>query len=154
MATPGSGTDLARWAGRWPGKVAAWPTNQYPRMAPATRVWWQAVKAGEWGHDDNPDLVRHLRNMCRRDTRVRDQDTGEILWVPGKETNRSPLKIDYGVACILAWQARIDAQAAGGRPPQDTRPPLPGNGVLKLRVVDPSGAPSVRSRAGDPAHRA
>ncbi|MGB8019992.1 MAG: hypothetical protein WCF04_02060, partial [Candidatus Nanopelagicales bacterium] len=115
-------TDLARWAGRWPNRVVSWPTNSYPRMAPATRVWHRAVLSGEWGFDGDSTLARHLRNMCRRDTRVRDVDTGEVLFVPGKDTARSPLKIDLGVACILAWQARIDAQAAGADRPKATKP--------------------------------
>ncbi len=66
-----------------------------------------------WSFDGAPELARHLHNVRRRDTRVRDEDTGEVLWVPGKEIQRSELKIDFAVACILAWQARIDAQAAG-----------------------------------------
>ena len=115
-------SDLARWAGRWPNRVVSWPTNSYQRMAPATRVWHRAVLLGEWGFDGDSTLARHLRNMCRRDTRIRDADTGEVLWVPGKETARSPLKIDAAVACILAWQARIDAQAAGADRPKPARP--------------------------------
>jgi hypothetical protein len=106
-------SDLARWSGRWPGRVREWPTNEYGRMGPATRVWQRAVISGEWTCDGGTDLARHLRNMRKRETRIRDADTGAVLWVPGKETQKSPKKIDAGVASILAWQARIDAQAAG-----------------------------------------
>jgi hypothetical protein len=106
-------SDLARWSGRWPGRVREWPTNEYRRMGPATRVWQHAAASGEWTYDGGADLARHLRNVRKRETRIRDADTGAVLWVPGKESQKSPLKIDAAVASILAWQARIDAQAAG-----------------------------------------
>jgi hypothetical protein len=114
-------SDLARWSGRWQGRVREWPTNEYRRMGPATRVWHRAVATGEWTFDGGSDLARHLRNVRRRETRVRDADTGALLWVPGKESQKSPLKIDAAVACVLAWQARIDAQAAGAGRPRERR---------------------------------
>lgn len=106
-------SDLGRWGGRHGGKIREWDTSVWPAMTRATRVWHRAVATGEWRFDGGADLARHVRNVRKRETKVRDPDTGEPMWVPGKESRRSPLKIDAAVAAVLAWQARIDAQAAG-----------------------------------------
>jgi hypothetical protein len=74
-----------------------------------------AVVDGELTHDGASELTRHVLNARRRLSR-----SGVQI---GKENPDSPKKIDAAVAAVLAWQARLDAVAAGlGRKPTPVIP--------------------------------
>lgn len=64
-----------------------------------------ALRTGDATHSGSHGLVRHLRNARRR------LSHGKLAL--GKETDYSSAKIDAAVASVLAWQARLDAVAAG-----------------------------------------
>lgn len=64
-----------------------------------------AVHDRELTHDGSSTLSRHVLNARRRETRSGIQIA--------KETPSSDRKIDAAVAAVLAWQARLDALAAG-----------------------------------------
>lgn len=64
-----------------------------------------AVRNGDLTHSGEYALTRHMLNARRR---VR---AGKLAL--GKESDYSPRKIDAAVAAVLAWQARLDAVAAG-----------------------------------------
>lgn len=112
---------------KWEGYVAQWEAAFGPKLkVKATRLnpieWWmtggralQIVRAleqfhsavidGEMTHDGTSTLARHVSNARRRESRSGIQI--------GKEHPDSPRKIDAAVAAVLAWQARLDAVAAG-----------------------------------------
>lgn len=112
---------------KWEGYVAAWEAAYGAKLkVKASREnpieWWMtggrsliiaraldqfhsAVVDGEMTHDGSSILTRHVLNARRRVKR----DTVQI----GKEHPDSPNKIDAAVAAVLAWQARLDALAAG-----------------------------------------
>lgn len=112
----GWGSELATWASKWgtgkDGKVWEWPTNRWTAMAAAVQNYATAIMTGEVSHDGNEDFARHIGNACRRTLTVRDAD-GVPLWVIQKERQDSPMKMDAGMAGVLAWEARTDAVAAG-----------------------------------------
>jgi hypothetical protein len=112
---------------KWDGFVAQWEARYGAQLvAKSTRAnpieWWMtggrarlvmraleqfldAVLNGELIHDGNRILAAHILNARRRKT------TGG--WGIYKEYPDSPNKIDAAVAAVLAWQARLDAIAAG-----------------------------------------
>lgn len=104
---------MDRWAGQYGAeRVIRWWTNRNRPMAYAIHAFETAIHAGELSHDGHPDLVRHVGNARRHQTRIRD-DAGRLLYTIRKENPDSPLKIDASMAAILAWEARGDAIAAG-----------------------------------------
>lgn len=64
-----------------------------------------AVTDGELSHDGTFTLTRHVLNARRRIVR-------NVVQI-AKEHRDSSRKIDAAVAAVLAWQARLDAVAAG-----------------------------------------
>jgi hypothetical protein len=117
---------------RWEGVVAQWEASHHRQLkVKATQhnpiEWWMAggrsslvvraleqfhsaVVDGELTHDGSFALTRHVLNARRRSGR-----TGIQI---AKEHPDSARKIDAAVAAVLAWQARLDAVAAGvGRQP-------------------------------------
>lgn len=117
---------------RWEGVVAQWEAAHHRQLkVKATRdhpcEWWMAggrsslvvraleqfhsaVVDGELSHDGSFTLTRHVLNARRRSSRSGMQIA--------KEHPDSARKIDAAVAAVLAWQARLDALAAGvGRQP-------------------------------------
>lgn len=74
-----------------------------------------AVRNGDMTHDGAADLTRHVLNARRR------LQSGKLTLQ--KENDYSEKKIDAAVAAVLAWQARLDAVAAGivARPAQAIR---------------------------------
>jgi len=111
----------------WRSKVNEWE-NQYSRKTPlkVTKVhpfeWWMvggrshfiqravqafeaAVRNNELTHDGAFRLTQHVLNARRR---IRRQKL-----TIGKEHDFSSNKVDLCVCSILAWQARLDAIAAG-----------------------------------------
>jgi hypothetical protein len=63
------------------------------------------AETGDMTHDGSPALTRHVLN-------ARTQSSPQGVQIR-KETPDSANKIDAAVAAILAWQARLDALAAG-----------------------------------------
>jgi hypothetical protein len=112
---------------KWESYVAKWEATYGRRLrVKATRdhpcEWWMiggratstvraleqfhsAVVDGEMTHDGSSALTRHVLNARRRPSRSGVQIA--------KEHPDSPRKIDAAVAAVLAWQARLDALAAG-----------------------------------------
>jgi hypothetical protein len=74
-----------------------------------------AVRNQDMTHDGAYALTRHILNTRRR---MRHGKLGL-----GKESDYSTQKIDAAVAAVLAWQARLDALAAGvGQTPKFIAP--------------------------------
>lgn len=71
----------------------------------ALEQFHSAVVDGELSHDGSSALTRHVLNARRRSSRSGIQIS--------KEHPDSTRKIDAAVAAVLAWQARLDAVAAG-----------------------------------------
>jgi hypothetical protein len=112
---------------KWEGYVAQWEAAYGRQLAvKSTRdhpiEWWMvggrtsmvvraleqfhsAVVDGELSHDGSYVLTRHVLNARRRSGR-----SGVTI---AKEHPESARKIDAAVAAVLAWQARLDAVAAG-----------------------------------------
>lgn len=112
---------------KWESYIAGWEAKYHKRLQiKSTRdhpiEWWmtggrslQTVRAleqfhsavidGELTHDGTSILTRHVLNARRRPTRSGIQIA--------KEHPDSARKIDAAVAAVLAWQARLDAVAAG-----------------------------------------
>jgi hypothetical protein len=112
---------------RWEGYVAQWEAAYHKGLAvKASRdhpcEWWMtggratlivraleqfhsAVVDGELSHDGSFALTRHVLNARRRPSRSGIQ--------VAKEHPDSARKIDAAIAAVLAWQARLDAVAAG-----------------------------------------
>ncbi len=64
-----------------------------------------AVRNGDMTHDGSFQMTKHVLNARRR--------TSHGKLALRKEHDQSPNKIDAAVAAVLAWQARLDAVAAG-----------------------------------------
>lgn len=112
---------------KWESHVAAWEARYGPKLkVKATRQhpieWWMtggragavvtalqqfhdAMLDQELSHDGASELTRHVLNAYRKNSRSGTQI--------GKEHPDSARKIDAAVAAVLAWQARLDALAAG-----------------------------------------
>lgn len=112
---------------KWESYVAGWEAKYHKQLkVKATRdhpiEWWMtggrslatvraleqfhsAVIDGELTHDGTSILSRHILNARRRPTRSGIQIA--------KEHPDSARKIDAAVAAVLAWQARLEAVAAG-----------------------------------------
>jgi hypothetical protein len=117
---------------KWESWIASWEAEFGTRLqVKATRAnpieWWitggrslqivraleqfhNAVLQREMTHDGSSTLSRHVLNARRRTSRSGVQIA--------KEHPDSPKKIDAAVAAVLAWQARVDAVAAGVEPPR------------------------------------
>ncbi|MDP9334656.1 MAG: hypothetical protein M3Q30_15310 [Actinomycetota bacterium] len=78
-----------------------WPTDR--RMARAVEQFHQAVIGRELSHDGDPILARHVLNARRKPT-----SWGVSI---RKEHPASDRKIDCAIACVLAWECRLDALA-------------------------------------------
>ena len=103
---------LDRWAGKHgKDRVVRWWTNHVKAMAQAVRAFQNDMKPGEMSHDGDAQLVAHVGNAVRQDTRMRDGE--EYLWLIRKDGPKSQRKIDAAMAAILAWEARGDAIRAG-----------------------------------------
>lgn len=113
---------------KWETVVAEWEATYGPKLkvksSPKHPIqWWMtggrsslitqalekfesAVLDGEMTHDGSSVLTRHILN-ARRST------TSRFGFQIRKDHPESPNKIDAVIAAVLAWQARIDALAAG-----------------------------------------
>jgi hypothetical protein len=123
---------------RWESYVASWEADYGTRLkVKSTRQnpieWWMtggrahavvqaleqfhgAVIDREITHDGSTVLARHVLNARRRPGRNGVQIA--------KDHPDSPRKIDAAIAAVLAWQARLDAVAAGAGAP-DPEPYVP-----------------------------
>ena len=107
---------VGEWEAKYGGKVPVKSTRDHPFE------WWMtggrshfiqvaiesfigAVRNKDLGHDGSFRLTQHVLNARRR---IRRQKL-----TIGKEHDYSPNKVDACVAAVLAWQARLDAVAAG-----------------------------------------
>tara|TARA_R110000782_G_scaffold7705_4_gene25663 strand:- start:118 stop:588 length:471 start_codon:yes stop_codon:yes gene_type:complete len=94
--------------------ILEWPTNSRSRMCPATSGFYQGVMDGEFSHDGNLALARHLSNAVVRETPV-----GALIT---KEARASRRHIDLAIAAIVALsRARL---WRGDRPQLDDSPLL------------------------------
>lgn len=96
MDPPRWEAELETWSSYWPGRVAAFDTNVYERMAPAVGRFTDGV-LGETPyitHDGDPVLTRHIANAHKKETRW-----GIVIQ---KEHKDSPRRIDAAVAAVIA----------------------------------------------------
>jgi phage terminase large subunit-like protein len=106
---PGWGHEIEEWEQMYGDTVVRFETNQPTRMGPACDEFTQALRDGEFTHDGDQALARHVSH-CVAARRGR--------WVlVTKEHQDSPLKIDLAVGAIIAfhrarWHVR-NPQAAG-----------------------------------------
>lgn len=107
---------IADWEAKWGTKLKIKSTRAHPiewwmtggrarAIVQALEQFHSAVIDGEMTHDGAAALTRHVLNARRRTSR-----SGLQI---GKEHPDSPKKIDAAVAAVLAWQARLEAVAAG-----------------------------------------
>lgn len=112
----------ARWGARTPVKARRdhpfewWMTGgRAVAVEKALEQFEEAVRHGEMTHDGSYLLTQHVLNARRRLVHKR--------LAIAKDAPGSVRKIDAAVAAVLAWQARLDAVAAGlGRARQPTVP--------------------------------
>ena len=111
--------DVADWCGRWP-QVAAWSMSGGRAVATARAVtaYRGAVSRTEctWGGPAGDVLRRHALNAVERPLQAHQSDDGRLHSI-AKSSRRSRDCIDLAVAGVLSWQARLDAIAAGWKPP-------------------------------------
>lgn len=82
-----------------------WRMNRPQAVVAAVQQFHSAVVDGEMTHDGSSVLMRHVLNARRRTSRSGIQIA--------KSSPDSSNKIDAAYAAVLAWQARLDAVAAG-----------------------------------------
>lgn len=115
---------VAQWEATWHKQLLVKSSREHPiewwfgggRMTQLVRALDQfnsAVVDGELSHDGSFALTRHVLNARRRVSRAGIQIA--------KEHPDSARKIDAAVAAVLAWQARLDAVAAGADQPAKGR---------------------------------
>lgn len=104
---------ISAWHGMFGDAVFSWWTSRDTQMALAVRRFYDALSTGALTHDGDRQLSRHIANARKRTTRVRDDETGQLLWVIQKDRPQSPNKIDGATAAVLAVEARAAAIAAG-----------------------------------------
>lgn len=105
--------DPPHWQDRidgWRGEHGAdtvidWWTNRDRQMAAAVERFESAVRGKTLEHTGDRTLAVHIGHCHVRKTRA-----GRLIV---KERPRSPKKIDAAVAAVLAYEARMDAIAAG-----------------------------------------
>jgi hypothetical protein len=107
-------TFIASWEALYGGQLAVkasrdhpiqWRMNRPHVVVEATEKLFSAIVDGEMSHDGSSVLTRHVLNARRRSSRSGVQIA--------KSSPDSANKIDAAVAAVLAWQARLDAVAAG-----------------------------------------
>ncbi len=107
-------TEMDEWAGIYGEKrVVKWETQRRKVMCYATKAWVTDMANGALSHDGSPELVDHVKNAVKRMTKMRDGDSKDFLWYPGKEHAHSLNRIDLAIVAIIGWTARSEALAAG-----------------------------------------
>ena len=103
---------LAEWAGRYPERVAEWATNRYRKMALSLQGFNNAITSCELSHSGDALVAAHIGAAHRKYQTFVD-DEGRPLWTIQKDRPDSAHKIDFAMASVLSWEARVDAIAAG-----------------------------------------
>lgn len=104
---------IARWQGRYGSNVVLrWETWRNRAMGFAVRNFNSAIESGLIKNLGSAVLSDHIGAARRHEVNEVD-DKGERLWTITKERPDSPFAIDGATASILAWEARLDAVAAG-----------------------------------------
>lgn len=107
-------TFVASWEARYGSRLRIkssrehpieWRMNRPGVVVQATEKLYSAIVDGEMTHDGSSVLTRHVLNARRRSSRSGVQIA--------KASPDSSQKIDAAVSSVLAWQARLDAVAAG-----------------------------------------
>ena len=94
--------------------IFRWMTGQSAKATvDSLESFRNAVEKRELTHDGSPTLSRHVLAARRVSSRVGVQIA--------KEHPDSERKIDAAVAAVLAWQARLDAVAAGANGKDETK---------------------------------
>lgn len=107
---------VAQWEAKWTRQLKVKASRDHPiewwmsggratQIVRALEQFHSAVVDGELTHDGSYALTRHVLNARRRPSRAGLQIA--------KEHPDSARKVDAAVAAVLAWQARLDAVAAG-----------------------------------------
>jgi len=107
---------IASWEAKYGSRLKVKSTRNHPiewwmvggralQTVRALEQFYSAVVDNEMSHDGSSALTRHILNARRRVSTAGTQIA--------KANPDSPLKIDAAVAAVLAWQARLDALAAG-----------------------------------------
>lgn len=100
------------WAGRWGKKIKSWTTNRPRQTAFMVRSYTQAMTSGDVTHNGDGTFATHIGHAKRRAVNVFD-DEHRQMYVIGKESAGSMLKMDAAMAGGLSWEARGDAIALG-----------------------------------------
>ena len=110
---------LANWAKKWPDQVAAWwiAGSTLLRTARSVTAFKEAMIREEipWGGIAHPAYRRHMLHAVARPYQA-DVDEGRLHSI-GKTSKTSTSNIDIAVAAVMSWQAKLDAIAAGWKPP-------------------------------------
>jgi hypothetical protein len=112
-------SNVAAWEAKYGGRLLVKASAKHPcewwmtggtasRVVAAIKSLQDAILDGDMSHDGASTLTTHVLNARRRESRQG--------WQIAKPHPESPQKIDAAVAAVLAWQARLDALAAGVRP--------------------------------------
>ena len=92
---PGWHHEVEEWEYTYEETVVRFETNQPTHMGPACDVFTQAFRDGEFTHDGDARLARHIANCC-----VANRGRWQVVT---KEHADSPLKIDIAVGAIIAY---------------------------------------------------
>lgn len=84
--------------------IALWPRGKNSNVQHLTQQFYESVVNQEITHDGSPNILRHVLNARRRQTR----QGGYLLF---KEFPESPNKIDAAYASMMAFRACMDATA-------------------------------------------
>jgi len=104
---------LDRWRGRWGEKrVVPWYINRPKAAAYACRAYVTAANAGDFKHDGDSVLARHIGNATKRRLSVKDEEN-RPMFVIAQDRPGSTRYIAGAWAAVLSWEARGDAVAAG-----------------------------------------
>lgn len=101
-----------RWQGRWGDRIIQWFTYRKRPMCFALQAYNASLTAGDFTHDSDPVMGRHIRNATKVMTNVHD-DEGRPMWILEKADARR--YFDGVMADCLAVEARGDAIAAGAQ---------------------------------------
>lgn len=115
--------DLAVWCGRWDVFAAYEMRGTHAvRAARAVTAYRGALSRtppeARWGGHNGPILRQHCLNAVERPLTGTANDDGRLHTI-AKTSRKSRDCIDVAVAAVLSWTARLDAIAAGWKPPID-----------------------------------
>lgn len=100
--------EIDGWEETFGDIVSEFPTNSRARMTKACGRFYSAVVQGDFTHDGDATVTRHLANAVLKET-----PSGSYIT---KDARNSPRKIDAAVAAVIAWEA---AAAFGEEQPKE-----------------------------------